>query len=85
MSEYLSFVPDSDWDCQDEDPLSAEDSLCNTVLIIGPTGIGKTASVYACAQELGFKVKTEHDDAKVGPWTFALRACLSPACSSKGV
>ncbi|XP_019744276.1 ATPase family AAA domain-containing protein 5 [Hippocampus comes] len=47
---------DSDWDCRDEDSLSAEDSLCNTVLIIGPTGIGKTASVYACAQELGFKV-----------------------------
>ncbi|XP_077415797.1 ATPase family AAA domain-containing protein 5 isoform X2 [Vanacampus margaritifer] len=46
----------SDWDCGDEEPLFAEDSLCNTVLITGPTGIGKTASVYACAQELGFKV-----------------------------
>lgn len=30
--------------------------LCNTVLITGPTGVGKTAAVYACAQELGFKV-----------------------------
>ncbi|XP_049600404.1 ATPase family AAA domain-containing protein 5 isoform X2 [Syngnathus scovelli] len=47
---------DSDWDCGDEDPLFAEDSLCNTVLITGPKGIGKTASVYACAQELAFKV-----------------------------
>ncbi|XP_060753427.1 ATPase family AAA domain-containing protein 5 [Tachysurus vachellii] len=36
-----------------EDP---EDMLCNTVLITGPTGVGKTAAVYACAQELGFKV-----------------------------
>lgn len=31
--------------------------LCNTMLITGPTGVGKTASVYACAQELGFKVQ----------------------------
>ena len=33
-----------------------ETRLCNTVLITGPTGVGKTAAVYACAQELGFKV-----------------------------
>lgn len=32
--------------------------LCNTLLITGPTGVGKTAAVYACAQELGFKVQT---------------------------
>ncbi|MCJ8746407.1 hypothetical protein PDJAM_G00141360 [Pangasius djambal] len=34
----------------------AEDVLCNALLITGPTGVGKTAAVYACAQELGFKV-----------------------------
>ncbi|XP_008048720.2 ATPase family AAA domain-containing protein 5-like [Carlito syrichta] len=33
-----------------------ESRLCNTVLITGPTGVGKTAAVYACAQELGFKI-----------------------------
>ncbi|XP_069511061.1 ATPase family AAA domain-containing protein 5 [Ambystoma mexicanum] len=33
-----------------------EEFLCNTVLITGPSGVGKTAAVYACAQELGFKV-----------------------------
>uniref|UniRef100_A0A4X1TJY0 ATPase family AAA domain-containing protein 5 n=1 Tax=Sus scrofa TaxID=9823 RepID=A0A4X1TJY0_PIG len=33
-----------------------ETRLCNTVLITGPTGMGKTAAVYACAQELGFKI-----------------------------
>ncbi|XP_051490553.1 ATPase family AAA domain-containing protein 5 isoform X2 [Apus apus] len=36
--------------------LEEETSLCNTVLITGPPGVGKTAAVYACAQELGFKV-----------------------------
>uniref|UniRef100_A0A673KAA3 ATPase family AAA domain containing 5b n=1 Tax=Sinocyclocheilus rhinocerous TaxID=307959 RepID=A0A673KAA3_9TELE len=33
-----------------------EQELCNTVLMIGPSGVDKTAAVYACAQELGFKV-----------------------------
>ncbi|KAM4890455.1 ATPase family AAA domain-containing protein 5 [Sylvia borin] len=33
-----------------------EATLCNTVLITGPPGVGKTAAVYACAQELGFKI-----------------------------
>ncbi|XP_071429865.1 ATPase family AAA domain-containing protein 5 [Pithys albifrons albifrons] len=36
--------------------LRQEPNLCNTVLITGPPGVGKTAAVYACAQELGFKV-----------------------------
>ncbi|XP_028301624.1 ATPase family AAA domain-containing protein 5b [Gouania willdenowi] len=49
------------WDCGDfqGEPLSEEDidgRLFNTLLITGPVGVGKTASVYACAQQLGFKV-----------------------------
>ncbi|KAM9391617.1 ATPase family AAA domain-containing protein 5 [Pholidichthys leucotaenia] len=47
---------DSDWDCGEENSRDGEEMLCNTMLITGPTGVGKTASVYACAQELGFKV-----------------------------
>eukprot|EP00066_Takifugu_rubripes_P012943 XP_011602209.1 PREDICTED: ATPase family AAA domain-containing protein 5 isoform X1 [Takifugu rubripes] len=47
---------DSDWDCGEEEFQDGEDMLCNTLLITGPTGVGKTAAVYACAQELGFKV-----------------------------
>ncbi|XP_055582534.1 ATPase family AAA domain-containing protein 5 [Falco cherrug] len=41
---------DSDSDTEEET------NLCNTVLITGPPGVGKTAAVYACAQELGFKI-----------------------------
>ncbi|MEQ2185005.1 hypothetical protein GOODEAATRI_013743 [Goodea atripinnis] len=50
----------SEWDCGEEDYQDAEDTLCNTMLITGPTGVGKTAAVYACAQELGFKVQLHH-------------------------
>uniref|UniRef100_A0A8C2CXT7 ATPase family AAA domain containing 5b n=1 Tax=Cyprinus carpio TaxID=7962 RepID=A0A8C2CXT7_CYPCA len=48
------------WDCGDFEgdtvSIDHEQELCNTVLMIGPSGVGKTAAVYACAQELGFKV-----------------------------
>uniref|UniRef100_A0A8C0WUQ7 ATPase AAA-type core domain-containing protein n=1 Tax=Castor canadensis TaxID=51338 RepID=A0A8C0WUQ7_CASCN len=48
FSDSVDFQGNSD----DEE----ESRLCNTVLITGPTGVGKTAAVYACAQELGFKI-----------------------------
>ncbi|KAL2087130.1 hypothetical protein ACEWY4_018189 [Coilia grayii] len=48
------------WDSGDfEGEVVVEDcetELCNAVLIAGPHGIGKSTAVYACAQELGFKV-----------------------------
>ncbi|XP_071375882.1 ATPase family AAA domain-containing protein 5b [Centroberyx affinis] len=49
------------WDCGDFQGEAGseeerEEPPLNTMLITGPTGAGKTASVYACAQELGFKV-----------------------------
>ncbi|XP_035695696.1 ATPase family AAA domain-containing protein 5-like [Branchiostoma floridae] len=52
---------DSDFDISDDgdsdyNEEEEEDGLCNTMLVLGPTGIGKTSAVYACAQELGYKV-----------------------------
>ncbi|XP_066291037.1 ATPase family AAA domain-containing protein 5-like [Branchiostoma lanceolatum] len=52
---------DSDFDVSDDgdsdyNEEEEEDGLCNTMLVLGPTGIGKTSAVYACAQELGYKV-----------------------------
>ena len=45
----------SDSDNSDSD--NDDDSLGNSMMLTGPTGCGKTAAVYACAKELGFKVK----------------------------
>ena len=33
-----------------------EETLPNTAILVGPNGVGKTASVYALAHEMGFKV-----------------------------
>ena len=46
---------DSEWD--DED-LTRQ--LSNTMLLSGPHGVGKTALVYALAEQLGYKVCFNH-------------------------
>ena len=43
----------SDSDVSDE--FLDEEELPNTALLLGPNGVGKTASVYALAHEMGFK------------------------------
>lgn len=63
--DYMSLFPEleeewwaddaSDFDL-DSDSEGEGDRLCNTAMLTGPLGVGKTASVYALAQELGFKV-----------------------------
>ncbi|XP_052071004.1 ATPase family AAA domain-containing protein 5-like isoform X2 [Mytilus californianus] len=47
---------DSDFNVDSEGSEEEEDKLCNTVMLMGPTGIGKSTTVYALAQEIGFKV-----------------------------
>ena len=53
---------DSDFDlnsCSSDSDLSEyedNDRLCNTMLLVGPHGVGKTATVSALATELGYKV-----------------------------
>ena len=59
-SEWWYDDEDSDFDMSDDSDVSyfdEEDALCNTMLLTGPTGCGKTSAVYACAKELGFKVR----------------------------
>ena len=63
----MVLVPDDQWDSDsdfdmDSDDSDVEDTLCNTMLLSGPHGCGKTAAVYALAQELGFKVRTNNSD-----------------------
>ncbi|XP_035747523.1 ATPase family AAA domain-containing protein 5 [Egretta garzetta] len=53
--EHEDFLDSLDFK-DDKSDIEEETSLCNTVLITGPPGVGKTAAVYACAQELGFKI-----------------------------
>ncbi|NXE75139.1 ATAD5 protein, partial [Cochlearius cochlearius] len=53
--EHEDFLDSLDFKDNKSD-IEEETSLCNTVLITGPPGVGKTAAVYACAQELGFKI-----------------------------
>ncbi|KAK7351122.1 hypothetical protein VNO77_10332 [Canavalia gladiata] len=43
----------SDYDSED---INEEDTLRNVLLITGPIGSGKSAAVYACAQEQGFDI-----------------------------
>lgn len=55
---------DSDFDMDSEDS-EEEDTLCNTVLLTGPHGCGKTSSVYALALQQGFKVSVLAYEARV--------------------
>ncbi len=62
MGEDWWTEDDEDFDLSDSDNASEEEEsglgLCNTMLITGPHGVGKTAMVYALAEELGYKVNS---------------------------
>ncbi|TKY56163.1 ATPase family AAA domain-containing protein 5 [Spatholobus suberectus] len=70
---------DADYICSDNE----EDSLQNVLLITGPTGSGKSAAVYACAQEQGFKVlERSASDCRNGA---AVKQYFGEALESHGV
>ncbi|XP_057728037.1 uncharacterized protein LOC130943949 isoform X1 [Arachis stenosperma] len=63
---------DGDYNCSlsdyDSEDLTEEDSLHNVLLITGPIGSGKSAAVYACAQEQGFEIfELNASDCRNGP------------------
>jgi hypothetical protein len=43
-------------DPSEPQPVSFGKKIRNTILLVGPPGCGKTAAVYACAEELGWNV-----------------------------
>ncbi|EYU22957.1 hypothetical protein MIMGU_mgv1a020951mg [Erythranthe guttata] len=58
MDEDNSIVQDVDHDYQhsDSDTNNGEESLKNVLLVTGPVGSGKSASIYACARDQGFQI-----------------------------
>jgi hypothetical protein len=46
----------SSQDFSEPRPVSFGKKIRNTILLVGPPGCGKTAAVYACAEELGWNV-----------------------------
>ena len=50
----------SSWNPSEPRPISFGKKIRNTILLVGPPGCGKTAAVYACAEELGWNVFEVH-------------------------
>ncbi|CAK8570335.1 unnamed protein product [Lathyrus sativus] len=75
---------DSDYNCPDRDYASKDEgSLKNVLLITGPVGSGKSAAVYACAQEQGFDVlELNASDCRNGA---AVKQYFGDALGSHGV
>ena len=55
LAKSKQYKNDSDSDSESEES-DFEDYLSNTMMLIGPPGCGTTATVYACANQLDFKV-----------------------------
>ncbi|XP_042034946.1 uncharacterized protein LOC121781273 isoform X1 [Salvia splendens] len=53
--EVNSTPKDDDFDYQQSDD-DGEESLKNVLLVTGPVGCGKSASIYACARDQGFQI-----------------------------
>jgi hypothetical protein len=66
IEEYDGLENLDDWslpsslDPSEPRPISLGKKIRNTILLVGPPGCGKTAAVYACAEELGWNVFEVH-------------------------
>ncbi|XP_019438576.1 PREDICTED: uncharacterized protein LOC109344305 isoform X2 [Lupinus angustifolius] len=60
IRDKIDIQDDDDYICSgsdyDSEDINKEDSLQNVLLITGPIGSGKSAAVYACAEEQGFEI-----------------------------
>ncbi len=54
--DFDSWSSPSSLDLRERQPISFGEKIRNTILLVGPPGCGKTAAVYACADELGWNV-----------------------------
>ncbi|GAQ89291.1 hypothetical protein KFL_005070080 [Klebsormidium nitens] len=77
----------SDWlvsgGASDSDLRDDEDGLANVLLLSGPTGVGKTATVYALAEELEFHILESNPSEKRSRATILQR--FGEATESKGL
>lgn len=55
LDNFDDSLPNSQ-DPSEPSPISFGKKIRNTILLVGPPGCGKTAAVYACAEELGWNV-----------------------------
>jgi flagellar biosynthesis GTPase FlhF len=55
QARTASGAKDSDFDYSDNEEDQGS-QLCNTMLMVGPHGVGKTAAVYALASQFSYKV-----------------------------
>uniref|UniRef100_F6YRY7 Uncharacterized LOC100176493 n=2 Tax=Ciona intestinalis TaxID=7719 RepID=F6YRY7_CIOIN len=52
----LKYSDDEDFQLSDDEDWEEDNTLCNSYLITGPAGCGKTSALYVCAQQAGFKI-----------------------------
>ncbi|XP_078490767.1 uncharacterized protein LOC100176493 [Ciona intestinalis] len=52
----LKYSDDEDFQLSADEDWEEDNTLCNSYLITGPAGCGKTSALHVCAQQAGFKI-----------------------------